>query len=186
MRLFIAVDVDDETRAQLTPARSAIEGVINEACVTPQITWVNNDAAHVTVRFIGETSEQRLGAIQQHLTSLEIEPFDVTWESLGTFGGLRTPRVLFVAPSSGVEAFKDLAERTNALLHPLLGPGEARSFKPHLTLARIRDAGRGVDWTRAVASFRLAPTTTRVDHVTLYQSQLSPKGPTYTALSTHG
>jgi 2'-5' RNA ligase len=185
VRLFIAVDIDDDTRAQLAATRDAMQRIVNDARVPPRITWVKDDAAHVTVRFIGEVDEQKLSLIQSALAAITCAPFDVQWEMLGTFGGLRNPRVIWIAPASGGAAFGELARQVNAALDPVLGPGEARPFKPHLTLGRVRDAGRGVDWARAMA-VGFNPSITRVDHVTLYQSRLSPKGPTYTALSTHG
>jgi RNA 2',3'-cyclic 3'-phosphodiesterase len=187
MRLFIAADIDDATRAQLALARDAIQKVLAEARVPPRLTWVKDDNAHVTLRFIGEAPEQTASTIQETLAaSLHIEPFDVRWEKLGTFGGSRNPRVIWIAPTSGLEPFTKLAEQVNAQLAPVIGPGESRPFKPHLTLARVKEPGKGVDWERALAAFRFTPTIVRIDHVTLYQSRLSPKGPTYTALSTHG
>lgn len=186
MRLFVAIDVDAGTRAQFAPAREAIEGVVGEARVPPRITWVKGDAAHVTVRFIGEVPEQQGRAIADALAAVRFAAFDVIWERVGTFGGARHPRVIWIAPTGGDEAFAALAHQVNAVLDPLLGPGESRPFTPHLTLGRVRDAGRGVDWARAIAAVRMSPSVTRVDHVTLYHSRLSPKGPTYTALSIHG
>lgn len=186
MRLFVAVDVDDQTRAQLAISRNAIEEIVNAARVPPRVTWVNPDRAHVTVRFIGETAEQHLDAIQRALSTIAIEPFEVTWEAVGAFGGMRNPRVIWIAPTTGLEAFGKLAGQVNALLDPLIGPGETRAFKPHLTLGRVRDSGRNIDWRRALEAVRFSPTVSRVDHITLYQSRLSPKGPTYTAISTHG
>ena len=186
MRLFVAVDIDDGTRAQLEAARSAIQAVVNEAPRPARVTWVKSGIAHVTMRFIGETPEHVLRIIQEALASVTILPFDVTWQAVGTSGGMRHPRVIWLAPTSGLDAFTQLAAHVNAQLDPVIGPGDARPFRPHLTLGRVREAGRGVEWTRALAGARLTPTVTRVDHVTLYQSRLSPHGPTYTALSTHG
>ena len=186
MRLFVAVDIDDDTRAQLVAARRSIESVIAQARVPPRVTWVNPELAHVTLRFIGETPETHLAAIQDALGSLAIDPFDVVWDAVGAFGGVHRPRVLWVAPATAVEPFRRLATRVSAILDPLIGPGEAREFKPHITLGRVRDAGRGADWRAALAAVALTPSVTRVDQVTLYESRLSPKGPTYTAVSRHG
>lgn len=186
MRLFVAVDIDSETRRQLSHIRESIDAVVREARVPPRITWVKDDVAHVTVRFIGDTPESGLPALQEALGHVDIEAFDVTWGSLGAFGGLRNPRVLWIAPTQGAEFLEDVAAQVASAVDVIVGPGETRSFKPHLTVARIRDAGRGVDWTRALHSVVLTPAVTRVESVTLYQSRLSPKGPTYTALSRHG
>jgi 2'-5' RNA ligase len=59
---------------------------------------------------------------------------------------------------------------------------ESRPYSPHLTLARVRDAAglraeRLLDGLTDVSLGRVAVTT-----VTLFESRLSPKGPTYVPL----
>jgi 2'-5' RNA ligase len=186
MRLFIAFDIDAATRAQLTSVREAIERVISAAASPPRVTWVKSEAAHVTLRFIGETPPQTLEAVQQALGGMAVEPFEVRWDAVGTFGGTRHPRVIWISPGSGIEQCRELVGRLDVALEALVGPGESRPFVPHLTLGRVRAPGRRVDWARALAAVRWEPTVTLVDQIVLYQSQLSPKGPTYTALSTRG
>jgi 2'-5' RNA ligase len=68
-----------------------------------------------------------------------------------------------------------------ARLDPIVGAEEPRPFRTHLTVARVKEAVP-FDWDAAFAPLDVRSTTTRVDHVTLYQSRSSPKGPTYTAL----
>ena len=185
MRLFVAVDIDDRTRGQLGAARDAIQGVISHARVPARVTWVRDESAHVTLRFIGEVADAMLPRIHKALRRLTVTPFDVTWDTVGTFGGIRRPRVIWVGPAEVSDAFHAIDQRVNARLDPILGPAPPREFKPHVTLGRIKVPGKGVDWETALA-FEFPPCVTRVDHVTLYQSRLSSKGPTYTSLSTYG
>ena len=152
----------------------------------PRITWVAPGAAHVTLRFLGHVPDDMLSTIQGALTAIRVAPFEVRWETVGTFGGLRNPRVIWVAPTLGTDQLKSLAEQVNTQLDPVVGPGESRPFKPHLTFGRVREAGRRVDWAQALAAVRWTPTVSLVDRIVLYESRLSPKGPTYTALSAHG
>jgi RNA 2',3'-cyclic 3'-phosphodiesterase len=186
VRVFLAVDVDDETRVQLGRARDAMQGVLGTAPVPPRITWVRADAAHVTVRFIGNIPDESISSLQGALSSVTVRPFEVKWGVAGTFGGTRNPRVIWIAPTDGAGAFQALAHVVNSALDPIVGPGDARDFSPHLTLGRVRQAGRRVNWTQALGAIQWVPTVTQVAHIVLYQSHLSPKGPTYTALSSHG
>ena len=186
MRLFVAVDIDKETRAGLVAVRDGIHGVIAQARVPPRVAWVKPEIAHVTLRFIGETSDDTVWAIQNALNGVVVTPFDIVWDTIGTFGGTRNPRVIWVGTSSGVDAFVDLAADLNARLDRLIAREPARPFRPHVTVGRVRDPGTQVNWTAALAAVQMPRTVTRVDHVTLYRSHLSPKGPTYTALSSHG
>jgi 2'-5' RNA ligase len=186
MRLFIAFEIDDVTRAQLGEARGALQRVVTTAATPPRVTWVKDDAAHVTLRFIGETPAETSHTIQDALGAVTVSPFDVRWETVGTFGGMRRPRTIWVAPTAGTAECQMLVARINQQLDPLIGAGETRPFTPHLTIGRVRDPGRGVDWTHALAAVHWRPSVTRVERFVLYQSRLSPHGPTYTALSTHG
>jgi 2'-5' RNA ligase len=186
LRLFVAVDIDEATREQLRVARATLEQWLERVRLPPRMTWVKPEVAHVTVRFIGEMTESAVRPIQDALAGVVIAPFEVTWQIAGTFGGTKHPKVVWVAPSAGVAAFVELAERVNAALDPVIGPPDERRFRPHLTISRVREPGRGVDWAEAIAALRFVPSPMLVDHVTLYQSRLSPKGPTYTALSSHG
>jgi 2'-5' RNA ligase len=91
--------------------------------------------------------------------------------------------VLWIGVAAGasqlIDLQRELAQRIAALGIPL----EGRRFHPHLTLARWR-ASRSSDRGRALAH---APTgaiaRARIAGATLYQSRLSPAGPTYTALA---
>jgi 2'-5' RNA ligase len=182
MRLFVAVDIDDRTRAQLAQTRAALQAILDQARVPPRITWVKDASAHVTLRFIGEAPETAAANIQRALTSpWPTPPFDVQWEYLGAFPTPRRPRVLWVGPESATLLVR-LADAVNQKLQRLLGPGEDRPFAPHLTLGRVKESGIGVQWERALETCPWETTTTRIDHVTLYVSRLSPKGATYTAL----
>ena len=188
MRLFVAVDISDETRAAIAEVRTAIERVFSGAPRPPRITWVREASAHVTVRFIGEVDDATARAAAAALApELELAPFDVEWTSLGIFppgrAGLRSPRAIWIGASSGVEALNALATVVNHRLAPIIGEGSERSFTAHLTVGRVKLPGKGVAWAEAIDTVRPRPTRSRVDRVTLYQSQLSSRGPTYTAIA---
>ncbi len=183
MRLFVAVDLSDKTRVELGRVRGLIEPALAQARVRPRVTWVKAEAAHVTLRFIGEVSEDISALLSGALgEGFEVPPFNICWETIGTFPGGRFPRAIWVGATSGAEQLDSLARLVNERLEPTIGPGESRPFAAHLTLARINGRGSGVDWPQVLASAGPRPTKTCVDHVTLYRSQLSSMGPTYTAL----
>lgn len=186
MRLFVAADIGADTRVQLAAAQHALQSVLDHARMPPKISWVKPAVAHVTLRFIGETSEESLTLIQTALAAVTFPPFDATWGAVETFGGRRHPRVLHVGLTAGSEPFVRLAQQISERLDPVIGGGASRPFTPHLTLGRVRARGTGVNWAQALQAVHLSPTVTRVDHVTLYRSHLSSKGATYTAVSRHG
>jgi 2'-5' RNA ligase len=181
MRLFVAIEIDPDTRAQLAATRAALESALSSSAVPPRVTWVRSEAAHITLCFLGEIEESRVAAIQEALGYVTLEPFDLAWGTLGVFGGWRHPRVIWMAPTNTPLQLTTVALQVQDRVEQRPAGDPARPFKAHLTLGRIRHPGRGVNWNRAVSSIAIPHTVTRVDHVTLYQSRLSPKGPTYTA-----
>ena len=184
MRLFVAIDIDEQTRAQLAQARESIARIVSSGPQPPRITWVREEAAHVTLRFIGETPDAQVSAIQDALAPrFPLAPFEVEWHTLGTFPAGRHPRVVWVGPTRGAETLQHLAAEVNDRLRAVVGPPESRPFSPHVTLGRIKEPGRGADWRKSLETTEWRPTVTTVDHVTLYASRLSPKGATYTAVS---
>jgi RNA 2',3'-cyclic 3'-phosphodiesterase len=64
---------------------------------------------------------------------------------------------------------------------------EARPFRAHITLARVRDRAGGPrpDAAEAIVAggAEHAPVAFTVDRVVLYRSRLSPRGPSYEAVA---
>jgi 2'-5' RNA ligase len=93
--------------------------------------------------------------------------------------------VLHVAVGEGREPLARLAGEVSERLRPLGVPPDDRPFTAHLTLARVRDgaeAGVVRDLQAFVPSEPFAAGgPLRVEGVVLYESRLSPRGPTYSA-----
>ena len=181
MRLFVAVDISDDTRRAFRDVREQLEPHLHRARHPPRVVWIKDDAAHVTVRFIGAVADGRVRAIEAALHEpIEIAPFVLEWSIVSTFPSGRSPRVVWLGATNDLEPIRQLATLVNARLDALVGAGESRPLTPHLTLARIKEPGRGVAWAQALAGVKTTPTLSRIDHVTLYESQTGPKGSTYT------
>lgn len=132
MRLFLAIDLPQELQLRLDRLLSALRP---EAL----IKWSPLDNLHVTVKFVGEWPEERLGELHEALVSLpRRSPIGIEVENLGWFPNARSPRVLW-AGIQGAEALKALARDTEEALERIGIPPEERDFSPHLTLARIKN-----------------------------------------------
>lgn len=184
MRLFVAIDISEETRTQLRHVREALESQLAGARKPPRVTWVRDEAAHVTLRFIGEVADDVAERVREALGQPFEQPaFDIEWKGVGTFGG-RRPRVVWIGAAAGGDEASALADAVNQRLETIAGPGDDRPFRPHLTIGRVKEPGAGFDWPKAVAAIDAGRTRSRIDRVVLYQSRTSPKGPAYTALTT--
>jgi RNA 2',3'-cyclic 3'-phosphodiesterase len=184
MRVFVAVDVGDAVRREVTRVVSVLSGKLEAAKTPPKVVWVKPAALHVTIKFIGEVGAEEVERLQQLLAPpIALAPFELVWRGIGTFPSAKSPRALWLgvtdgaAPLAAVEA--EVARRIAGVNAVEL---DERAFLPHLTLGRVKMAGAGVDWPKVLKAVEVKDVTSIVDRVTLYRSQLSQQGPHYTGL----
>jgi RNA 2',3'-cyclic 3'-phosphodiesterase len=172
LRLFVALDLPAPAVAALTRFR--------DAAADPAV-WRPLDAAsfHVTLAFLGHRPEGDVAAIGDVLGALEARAAPRL--ALGDAITLppRRGRVLTVGlvdDGALAELQAELSERLSAA--GLYSP-EARPFRPHVTVARIRPgarAPRGVDSAPEPVAFSAGD-------VVLYRSRLGRGGASYEPLA---
>lgn len=169
---------------ELSRLQAVIGAALARAPRVPRVAWIDAESAHVTLRFIGEVTEQRAAALQAALTAgLPVRAFEITWGAIGLFPPRAAPRVIWMGATSGTEELVTLARLLNERVDSMVSAGETRALTPHVTIGRIKEPGRGLDWRRTLQAVTVRPVRATIDHVTLYQSRTSAKGATYTALS---
>jgi len=149
--------------------------------------WVDPDIMHLTVKFLGEMPDEQSADVCRIVQAVAAahKSFDLDFEKVGSFGG-KSARVLWVGAGEGAEQLAALAKDIDEQLGLAGWPTETRKFEGHLTLCRIKNfiAGKKlVKLSEEYADF-VAPVTV-VDSVVVYQSELTPRGPLYTALGNY-
>ena len=176
MRLFTAIDIAPEVK-------DALARLLDRLRPTARIRWSPADNFHVTTKFIGEWPAERLEHLVAALRELpDRQPIQVAVSGLGWFPNTRSPRV-FWAGVQAPPALAALARETDQAVCRLGVPREARSFSPHLTLARIKERTeleRLRNEIAALASDHFGEFF--ADRFRLYVSELGPSGSTYTVL----
>jgi 2'-5' RNA ligase len=179
MRLFVGVEMDEATRAA---ASGVAERLRSELGGHLRANWVPPSNYHLTVRFIGHVADDRLPPLLDALVRpLTIAPFEITLSGCGSFPPRGPARVIWIGVSRGLASLAALHEEFDRRLVPFGHEPETRPFSAHLTLARVKDEGRGA--TRHIAetlrSMPADPLTFRAARATVFESRLSPHGPTY-------
>ena len=186
MRVFVAVDVGDAVRREVTRVVSTLTAKLEAAKTAPKVTWVKPAALHVTIKFLGEVSEadvRRLSAVLE--PPIDMEPFSVEWRGLGTFPNNRHPRALWLGVINGAAKLAEVeAEVSRRIAGAAAFELDDRAFLPHLTIGRVKMAGEGIDWPKVLQAAEVRQASSFVDRVTLYRSELSQFGPNYTGLVT--
>jgi 2'-5' RNA ligase len=190
MRLFVALDINDSIRARIT---TFLDGVCGFA---PDARWARPESLHVTLKFIGERSEDEVEKIKAALKTIEAGAFEMSVRGYGFFPGARAPRVFWVGIEGGAK-LTSLAAAVDETLARLDIPKEEHAFNAHLTLARRAGSSgspRGEKGDNPNRSFQRlqeklaalpAPEfgTITSREFFLYRSQLSPSGSKYTKLA---
>ncbi len=195
MRLFVAVEIDQAVLGEAAATLAELRQRTARLAPRARVTWSSPDRLHLTLVFIGERDGSSTEAVMTALRPpIGLEAFDAEVAGLGAFPARGAPRVIWAGIAAGADRMVELQARVAACLAAAGVPPEARVYRPHLTLARVRDpAGLGVQaLLEGVDRTRLG--RTRVQEITLFESRLSPKGPTYLVLhraalgarSTHG
>lgn len=130
MRLFVAIELDEDLSTKLIDFQSSFE--TNQARAVPPANY------HITLSFLGEVSENQLDTILSNLTSPHVEPFEVDLQGL-----LYWPKPQIVAIDIDdtkvllLSLKKDIESQLNQLGFRQF---DKKKFHPHITLFRNADS----------------------------------------------
>ena len=184
MRLFVAVELGDDVQQVAARAIEQLQRRTAQSAPHARVSWVKPGNLHITVRFIGAAQPDLTGRILGVLARpIAVPRFELTIAGTGTFPPRRPPRVVWAGVTHGSDALQVVASEVRSRLEQVLPADEDRVYRPHVTLGRVKNPTglRPVVLLEGLenAVFGVAP----VEAVTLFESRLSPAGPTYVALA---
>jgi len=179
-RLFVALDLPEASR-------DGIVGWGERELCDPALRAVPAESLHITLAFLGYLPEREIERLGKIVTGLEAAAPMIRLGEPVAKPSLRRVR-LFALPAESPAAVSLQAELEGRLVTERLYKAEKRVFWPHVTVARVKSAGRGSKRPRAVESPPGALPQTLLEpvrcvRVTLYRSELNPKGARYTPLA---
>ncbi len=180
MRLFVAVELSEQARAEV----AALQAELRRSGA--DVKWVEPENLHLTLKFLGETAEEKVAALTGALrqAAAEARPFSISMEGLGAFPQNQHPRVLWTGIKEGRQPLEELAAGVEEACSRLGFPSGERPFSAHLTIGRVRSpAGLG-PLVQRLRETRFGPSDrVEVRRAVLFRSVLSPQGPVYRALA---
>lgn len=180
MRLFLAIDLEESTRAAVHAAAAPLR----EAA--PQLAWVAERRLHLTLKFLGERPEHEVPRIAAAMDAAAGAhgAIPTAVGDFGAFPNFRRARIVWIGMDNEPRlelVHHDVEMGCEALGYPL----DARPFRPHVTLARVKHQ-LGVEQLRALSRAARAgagasfPTVIR--SIDLMCSTLRPEGAAYELL----
>ena len=134
MRLFLAINLDLGVR------RSLVEATAPLRTAAPTLSWVDETRLHLTLKFLGEQSEDVVPRVAASVSEVaeRHKQFTIKLSDVGAFPNFRRARVVWM----GIERdprLELLQHDVEVACQELGFELDGRAFRPHLTLARVKD-----------------------------------------------
>jgi RNA 2',3'-cyclic 3'-phosphodiesterase len=185
-RAFVGILLDE-------PTRRAVAAQIDRLRPhSKAVTWVPPHNLHLTLRFLGDQTDEQLADVVPALEEAAsgVPTFTLSLKGLGAFPGLDHPRTLWVGVSEGMQPVHRLQARVAEALERRGVPIETRAWQAHVTIGRVTDERRwrreGMPELRA-AVMRGATTpfgSMPVVSIALMRSDLYTSGARYTGIAS--
>jgi len=178
VRCFIAIDIGEETRREIDSLISRLRRL------GPDLKWLSGERIHLTLKFLGNTEEALVERIKASLTSIASchRIFSLRAAGTGVFPDYSRPRVLWVG-IDGSEELNLLYNDIESAMEQLGYRREERTFRPHLTIARVRSSRGLSPLLKELRRYRESEFgKIEVAEILLMKSTLKPTGAEYERL----
>nr|WP_320016404.1 RNA 2',3'-cyclic phosphodiesterase [uncultured Desulfobacter sp.] len=177
IRCFIAIVLDAHTKRQLNRVQTAIRSTGIHA------GWPSAQNFHLTLKFLGDISEQALPCIKKMLSEAIADKtrFNITLNRLGVFPNIRHPKVIWIGSDKTIPELvnlqRDIDSRLNKC-HPFV---KEKKFSPHITIARIRHYAKPGTLKKAL-KIETGAIKIPVNQIHLIESRLYSSGAVHSSL----
>jgi 2'-5' RNA ligase len=177
-RIFIAVDISDDARRRAAVHIDELRSGFKDL----RVGWERSEKLHLTLKFLGDATNEQLEKLNNAVgqaTSLAAY-FCLRTGETGVFPSIQKARVLWL----GLEDAGGELQRLHQVLETECESAgfarETRDFKPHLTIARLREPGKSAGLAAAHLRAQIEPVEFEVPEIVIYESRLAPTGSVYT------
>lgn len=174
-RLFAAI--------KITPDENFLRIYYNlkNSCKYDKINWVNPENIHITLKFFGETEENRIEQISSLLREVSTNhpSFKIGLQDIGIFGSHYKPRVIWF----GIKKSREL-ESLASIVHDRMDNigfiKDRQNFVPHLTIGRIKFIDNKQRFSELIQKNNsIQIQELNITEFYLFESILSSSGPKY-------
>jgi RNA 2',3'-cyclic 3'-phosphodiesterase len=185
IRAFIAISLPPAWIMQLAASQKTLQRRL-----PPEgLRWAKPEQIHLTLKFLGNVSSLQIQNLEAVLRPIgqETASFELRFDKAGCFPEHRTPRVIWIGLTGELDSLRHLQTQIERAVQGWGDVGEDHPFHPHLTLARVKQAGprESQQIRERLADLVLGEFEAyRVRQIDLMRSDLAPAGPNYTRLAS--
>lgn len=181
-RVFVGIEISDK-------AKEKISGFIYDLRTefpNLRVGWEKKEKLHLTLKFLGEIEEYELAELSAAVeeTARRISSFSLRLEDTGVFPNAGKARILWIDLK---DEKKSLTELNKILEDECEKRGltrESRNFKPHLTIARLREPENSGELVEKYLRKKFEPIEFEVSEIVIFQSVLQTTGSIYSKINT--
>lgn len=179
MRAFFAVVLSDALQKEITKIISQLK----KEPLYRNIRWVKPKNLHLTLRFLGDITQDQLAKISLELSShfRKLQPFTLQFNAIVPFPDANAPIALVLKPESSNKLDTLAHIIDNCVLQYGVSP-EKRAFHPHLTLARIKHKLPSHSTHEGLGKIHLPKLVLDINQINLMRSKPTPLGSYYKSL----
>jgi 2'-5' RNA ligase len=178
IRSFIAFDIDNEQiLSRLTEAQNII------LKTGADLKLVEPQNIHITLRFLGDVTQNMVDKIDKEMQGIVFKPFDVEIKGVGAFPNLKYAKVIWAGIQEGSEALSRILALLEPRFRSLGFAPDSKGFSPHLTIVRVKSGKNKMELAKCVGEMNAFEFgRIREDCLRLKRSVLTPQGPIYSIL----
>ncbi|MBI4726532.1 RNA 2',3'-cyclic phosphodiesterase [candidate division TA06 bacterium] len=178
IRCFIALELPQPVQKHLAGIISRLKDPATD------IKWVDPQNTHLTLKFLGEITSERLKRARETLVQQDGRHGSIRCRTgqIGVFPGWSRPHVLWLGFNKGA---LEISTLQNMLENNLAENGyekETKKFTPHLTLGRVRSSSNMGKLTERINTAPLEEIEFSFGELALIKSTLTLSGPIYQPL----
>lgn len=174
VRIFISIPIIPEKE---------LSELLNRVKTLKNIRTVSADQIHITLCFIGDVDEKRIGDIEECVSKAVggYTPSATNLKGAGVFPNRKSPRILWVGVESLISLEKISSSLRNELKMKSVGFDD-KPFKAHITVGRVSGTA---DLSEILREYEDVVFQSMIfDRVYIMKSVLSPSGAKHSTVGT--
>ncbi len=182
MRLFIAIEVPADIEHIFSDAQNELKRT------NADIKWVDPKNIHLTLKFLGHVDDNKVPDIKMLMDNLakNYHIFTSSLFKIGAFPDINYPRAIWIGVDKNCSLVEEIAKKLEEQLSTMGFQKEKRSYAAHFTLGRTRSEKNRDSLREKLTSIEITQAEFGINSLTLFKSQLTPRGPIYTRIHTSG
>jgi 2'-5' RNA ligase len=177
-RIFIAIDISEQARRRVSDFTEQLKKEFSHL----RGGWEKPEKLHLTLKFLGDADEVQLEKLKEIVENIaaKISKFTLRIAETGVFPSARNARVLWIDVKDEKGSAAKINQSLETECEKIGFAKEKRNFKPHLTIARVRDVGKSRELAESHLKKEFEPVEFEVAEIVIYESRLQPTGSIYT------